>query len=685
MKRIALLSVILIGLLVGTNQVAANKPAASLRMLYASEPFINDVQAAAVSEDGKFYVFHGNTLSIYSKSRDLMAKVDTNFVYYPSHVTVDSQGQVYVIDWHTSQIMKFTSSGEWARSFNTVHPFSVAVMRNGKIVVASPSDGKLIHVYDSSGQKLQSFGDIKLFDSVGGTANNFLNRGKVVVDSSDNIYYVFEYAPVPTVLKFSKNGKFISEFSVEGKAIDTQLGMARNYLSTKPAEEVGGIVIINSAAIDPVTNHLWVCMNGSSRSGIIYEYSPKGKKLNEYGIILSLPSIAPFSLSSVTNIVVWNRSAYILYPNGLYYVSTDKSVPSGEVVFPQEVCAQAQTWPGCSTNCQEGSSPTSRNCKSALQGQIASGLRVVGNSCNSFGPGQGIPPTIPPKPNGGCVATVITCDTNTGETVTHTANLDCNAPKYSCVNGNCTPNANGQYTSLSQCQSACTGGGGELSTCIGYWQGESYCGTQASFASYPSTGCPTGYGFDSTSCCCPDNPFSPILIDVQGNGFNLTDFAGGVTFDLNNDGRTGRVAWTESTSDDAWLALDRNGNGTIDNGAELFGDVTPRPLSNTPNGFSALAEFDKAVNGGNSDGRIDSRDAAFSSLRLWQDANHNGISEAAELHTLPSLSISAIDLDHKTSKRTDQFGNQFRYRAKVYDIRGAQVGRWAWDVFLRAR
>lgn len=185
-----------------------------------------------------------------------------------------------------------------------------------------------------------------------------------------------------------------------------------------------------------------------------------------------------------------------------------------------------------------------------------------------------------------------------------------------------------------------------------------------------------------SQCAC----YSPIVIDAAGNGFNLTSAEGGVIFDIPGDGMSEQISWTAADSDDAWLALDRNGNGLVDSGKELFGSSTQQHLvahGESKNGFRALAVFDEPEHGGNSDGRIDSRDKIFAHLKLWQDRNHNGISEPTELQYLSASVIRVIELNYKESRRGDENGNWFRYRAKVKDVHGAQAGRWAWDVFLQ--
>src|SRR5258708_3937509 len=132
--------------------------------------------------------------------------------------------------------------------------------------------------------------------------------------------------------------------------------------------------------------------------------------------------------------------------------------------------------------------------------------------------------------------------------------------------------------------------------------------------------------------CIPDPPEipqppaenCPILLDLGMNGFHLSGPDPAVRFDINADGTPDNIAWTRAGGDDAFLCMDRNHNGKIDDGTELFGFATPL-LSGQPAkiGYLALAELDKTAAGGNGDGKIDANDLGFRDLCVWVDANRD--------------------------------------------------------------
>lgn len=165
-----------------------------------------------------------------------------------------------------------------------------------------------------------------------------------------------------------------------------------------------------------------------------------------------------------------------------------------------------------------------------------------------------------------------------------------------------------------------------------------------------------------TCCTCS----TPIILDVSGAGYHLTSLADGVVFDISGTGQPVQISWTAADSGNAFLALPSS-DGLVHDGKQLFGNYTPQPQSTDPNGFRALAVYDLPENGGNGDGIIDAHDRIFSSLRLWVDANHDGICQLDELHTLPSMGVYSISLHYWLSQKRDQYGNLFRYRSVVND------------------
>lgn len=157
-----------------------------------------------------------------------------------------------------------------------------------------------------------------------------------------------------------------------------------------------------------------------------------------------------------------------------------------------------------------------------------------------------------------------------------------------------------------------------------------------------------------------------------------------MAFDLNDSGHKARISWTAAGSKNGWLALPAD-DGSITSGKQLFGNVTPQPQSDHPNGFLALAVYDQPDNGGNGDGVIDLRDAIWSKLRIWIDSNHDAVAQPDELFTLPALGITSLSLKYTETPIVDQYGNKFRYKGKVNpegQPKSDAVDRIMYDVFL---
>lgn len=145
---------------------------------------------------------------------------------------------------------------------------------------------------------------------------------------------------------------------------------------------------------------------------------------------------------------------------------------------------------------------------------------------------------------------------------------------------------------------------------------------------------------------------SPVVFDLGNNGFLFTGRKGAVRFDVDRDGDPDLVSWTDTAGDEAFLALDRNGNGVVDDGGELFGNYTDQLPTSIPNGFNALRSFDS-----DGDLQITPADPVFHDLILWRDADGDGVSQYGELSALSDHDISWIRLDAFVTGRTDEHGN----------------------------
>ena len=143
----------------------------------------------------------------------------------------------------------------------------------------------------------------------------------------------------------------------------------------------------------------------------------------------------------------------------------------------------------------------------------------------------------------------------------------------------------------------------------------------------------------------------PLVVDMDGDGVETLSRESGTHFDLDKNGFAEKTGWVKG--DDALLVRDLNGDGKINDGGELFGDQTLKADgTKATTGFEALGELDS-----NKDEKINADDAKFSEVKVWQDKNGDGITQAEELNTLSERGIKSINLKAKVVSATDGLGN----------------------------
>jgi len=192
---------------------------------------------------------------------------------------------------------------------------------------------------------------------------------------------------------------------------------------------------------------------------------------------------------------------------------------------------------------------------------------------------------------------------------------------------------------------------------------------------------------------CADPIILPVGADkrsLKREDYQLTDFLHGVRFDLNGDGIEEQVSWTAQSSHLAFLAMDRNGNGKIDNGKELFSNFTDIGWAS---GFEALRFHTARMSESQREMAAGWGNPFYEKLLLWEDDNHDGISQPEEIYKLSDHYL-AIDATCDFDPVTDKWGNQFICRGaaavKEQGMTRMPYGRRdlyipIYDVLLRGR
>jgi len=238
----------------------------------------------------------------------------------------------------------------------------------------------------------------------------------------------------------------------------------------------------------------------------------------------------------------------------------------------------------------------------------------------------------------------------------------------------CQQNKDPEHQGVSTCVESLADGNAAWGACeVNLERGQEDCTADETWTGYCC--------LNSTSCCAGEDCNTPLVLSFDGSPVRYSATEDAIaTFDLSGHDLSQRFDWPTAVT--PWLALDRDGNGSIDSGSELFGSavrLTSGALAK--NGFEALAEFDS-----NRDGHIDASDDVWARLVVWRDANGDRISTPSELSTLATSGVTSIDVRYSIAPTCDSRGNCEVERAGFAFIDGgvSKQGRVI-DVHLQVR
>lgn len=235
---------------------------------------------------GNYYILNqkDHSIVVYDRHRQFVQRIGhigngPGEFLDPMDLGLDQNGRLYVADRSNNRIQVLDAHGVYLRQIGFPLPMSVAVLKNGEILVVGEHDDQLIRVYSPEGRFLRTIGTPVDVGVRNPRLNAYLNRGRIIVDQEDNIYYLFRGLLDPTIRKYSPDGKLLLEIHPWGKTMTRVVSRARAKLQENIMEgRIGRASTLNALRIDPRTGNIWIAPSGP----VLYVYSAHGRKLAEY-------------------------------------------------------------------------------------------------------------------------------------------------------------------------------------------------------------------------------------------------------------------------------------------------------------------------------------------------------------------------------------------------------------------